>query len=191
MTTTTMDALPFTGDVDADRLLASDPIALLIGFVLDQQVPLEKAFIGPLELRRRVGTVDPARIAGIDPAQLDAVFRERPALHRFPGSMARRVHELCAAISSEYGGDASRIWSEARDGADLERRLRSLPGIGEMKAKTLLAILFRRYGVRLEGLEERLPTYPTLGDVDSDEARERYREGKRARRARERAAAGG
>src|SRR5690242_672905 len=116
----TTDRLPFTGDEQADRLLASDPFAMLIGFALDQQVTVQKAFSGPMELQRRLGHLDPARIAAMDPAELDRVFRERPALHRFPGNMAKRVQALSAAIAADYGGDPSRIWGEARNGADLE-----------------------------------------------------------------------
>jgi uncharacterized HhH-GPD family protein len=182
-TGTATDRLHFTGDPAADRLIASDPFALLVGFVLDQQVPLQKAFSGPLELRRRTGTLDPAAIARMDPERLAGAFRDRPALHRFPGNMARRVQELAAAIVADYDGDASRIWREAADGRDLEERLLRLPGIGEMKAKTLLGILARRFGVRPPGIDERLPTYPTLADVDSDDARERYQAGKRAHKA--------
>jgi uncharacterized HhH-GPD family protein len=183
MRAASVERLHFTGDPEADRLIASDPLALLIGFVLDQQVTLQKAFSGPLELRRRIGRLDAQQIADMDPEQLAAAFRERPALHRFPGNMARRVQELCAAIVRDYAGDASRIWRDAADAAELEARLLALPGIGEMKAKTLLAILARRFGVRPAGIEERLPTHPTLGDVDSDEARERYQAGKRAHKA--------
>src|SRR6187431_3340265 len=120
------DRLYFTGDDEADRLLVSDPLALLIGFVLDQQVPVQKAFSGPLELKRRIGTLDATAIAGMDPGELDSVFRERPALHRFPGTMAMRTQELCAAIASEYDGDAGRVWTEASDGEDLQQRLLDL-----------------------------------------------------------------
>src|SRR5918996_2194844 len=116
------DRLHFTGDDEADRLLVSDPLALLIGFALDQQVPVQKAFSGPMELRRRLGHLDPARIARMDPEELAAVFRERPAIHRFPGAMAGRVQALCATLAERYDGDASRVWSEATDGADLKRR---------------------------------------------------------------------
>lgn len=183
MPTRTVERLHFTGDPEADRLIAADPLALLIGFVLDQQVTLQKAFSGPLELRRRIGTLDARTIAEMDPEALATAFRQRPALHRFPGNMARRVQELCTAIANDYAGDAARIWRDAADAADLERRLLALPGIGEMKAKTLLAILARRFGVRPAGIEARLPSHPTLGDVDSDEARERYQAGKRAHKA--------
>src|SRR5512141_1436610 len=140
-------SLPFTGDDAADRLLVDEPLALLIGFALDQQVTVQKAFSGPAALKQRLGHLDAARIAAADPATLDAVFRERPALHRFPGSMAGKVQALCAAIAERYDGDASRIWREAKDGQDLQARLLDLPGIGEMKARTILAILGKRFGV--------------------------------------------
>ena len=182
------DRLYFSGDPESDRLIASDPLALLVGFVLDQQVTLQKAFSGPLELRRRIGTLDARAIAETDPARLEAVFRERPALHRFPANMARRVQALCAAIVRDYDGDAARIWGDVADAAELERRLLALPGIGEMKAKTLLAVLGRRLGVRPPGIDALLPSYPTLGDVDSDAAREEYQAGKRAHKAMLRAA---
>jgi uncharacterized HhH-GPD family protein len=178
-----VDRLPYTGDAEADRLLVDDPLALLIGFVLDQQVPLQKAFSGPLELRRRSGTLDAAALAEMDPARLELIFRQRPALHRFPANMARRVQSLCAVIVRDYGADAGRIWREAADGHDLERRLLSLPGIGPMKAKTIIAILGKRLGVRPPGWEEVAPTHPTLGDVDSPAALVEYQQGKRAHKA--------
>jgi uncharacterized HhH-GPD family protein len=175
--------LPFTGNPEADRLLEADPLALLIGFALDQQVTVQKAFSGPWELRSRLGHLDARRIAETDPAVLDQVFRERPALHRFPGSMAGKVQALAATIAERYDGDASRIWREAKDGRDLQSRLLALPGIGEMKARTLTAILGKRLGVRLPGLDEVMPTHPTLGDVDSPEALAKYQAGKRAHKA--------
>lgn len=180
MLTTPPRSLPFTGDAAADELLAREPLALLIGFVLDQQVTVQKAFSGPLELQRRLGGLDAHVIATADPADLEAVFRAQPALHRFPANMARRTQELCAAVAERYGGDAARIWNEAVDGPDLEARLLGLPGIGAMKARTLLAILVRRYGLRLPGLEELLPDHPTLADVDSAEALAVYQAHKRA-----------
>ena len=183
-------SLPFTGDPEADALLAADPLALLIGFTLDQQVAVQKAFAGPLDLRRRIGTLDAAAIAGMDPAALEAAFRERPALHRFPGAMAARVQELCATIVRDHGGDASRVWTGARDGADLDRRLRALPGIGDMKAKTLVGLLAKRFGVRPAGWEAVAPSHPTLADVDSAEALARYQEQKRAWKAGQKAARG-
>ncbi len=187
----TSPLLPFTGNDEADRLLEEDPLALLIGFELDQQVPLQKAFSGPYELRRRIGTLDAARIAGMDPEQLAAAFRERPALHRFPGNMAARTQDLCAAIVRDYGGDAGRVWREAKSGKDLEARLLALPGIGEMKAKTLIAILGKRLGVKPPGWEEVAPKHPTLGDVDDAESLAAYQAGKRAKKAALRAAAAG
>ena len=182
------DRLHFTGDAEADRLLASDPFALLMGFALDQQVTVQKAFSGPLELRHRLGYLDAPRIAATDPAQLDRVFRERPALHRFPGAMAKRVQALAQAITEQYGGDAERVWGDARDGAELQARLLALPSIGEMKANSIMAILAKRLGEDLPGLAERLPRHPTLGDVDSAEALALYQEGKRAHKAALRAA---
>ena len=180
---TTPGSLPFTGDPEADRLLAEDPLALLIGFALDQQVTVQKAFSGPAELKRRLGHLDAARIAAMDPAELDAVFRQRPALHRFPGAMAAKVQALAAAIASGYGNDAARVWTEAVDGLDLEKRLLGLPGIGEMKAKSLIAVLGKRFGVRPPGYDAVAPTWPTLGDVDSAEALASYQAGKRAHKA--------
>ena len=182
--------LPFTGNDEADRLLERDPNALLIGFVLDQQVPLQKAFSGPYELRKRIGTLDPGRIAAMDPATLESAFRERPALHRFPGNMARRTQELCAAIARDYGGNAGRVWTEARTGHDLEERLLALPGIGEMKAKTIVAIVGKRFGVKPPGWEDVAPRHPTLGDVDSPDTLAEYQAGKRAHKAALKAAAG-
>jgi uncharacterized HhH-GPD family protein len=175
--------LHFSGDPESDALLASDPLALLVGFVLDQQVTLQKAFSGPLEIRRRLGTLDAVAIAAMDPAALDAAFRARPAIHRFPGNMARRVQDLCAAIERDYGGDAARVWGEATDGRDLERRLLALPGIGEMKAKTLIAVLGKRLGVQPPGWEALAPSHRTLGDVDSPETLASYQAGKRAYKA--------
>ncbi len=184
MNATTPAALPYTGDPEADALLASEPMALLIGFVLDQQVSVQKAFSGPLELRRRVHTIDAAELAAMDPGDLEAAFRERPALHRFPGNMAKRTQALCSAVAELYGDDPARIWREAADGPDLERRLLALPGIGEMKAKALMAILHQRFGLELDRFDDVLPAYPTLGDVDSAAALAEYQEQKRAYKAR-------
>ena len=178
-----VEKLPFTGDDEADRLLVDEPLALLIGFELDQQVTLQKAFSGPLELKRRIGTLDAATIASMDPEKLDAVFRERPALHRFPGNMARRTQELCAYIVERYGGDAGRVWTEAKDGADLNARLLELPGFGPMKAGTVTAILGKQLGVAPTGWEAFAPHHMTLGDVDSPETLATYQAGKRAKKA--------
>ncbi len=183
------DQLPFTGHPEADALLARDPLALLIGFALDQQVTVQKAFSGPFELQRRIGTLEATTIATMDPEALDAAFRTPPALHRFPGNMARRVRELCAAIADGYGGDASLVWTGAVDARDLHARLIALPGIGEMKAGTIVALLGNRYGIRPPGWEDVRPRHPTLGDVDSAEALAEYQAGKRARKAELRAQA--
>jgi uncharacterized HhH-GPD family protein len=177
------DQLPYTGNAEADALVASNPVALLIGFLLDQQVPLQKAFSGPLELRRRIGTLDPDAIVAMDPERLDAAFRERPALHRFPGNMAKRTRELCEVLVRDYGGDATRIWTGAADGKALHDRLMALPGIGEMKAGTLVAILGKRFGVAPAGWEAVAPSHPTLADVDSPEALADYQAKKRAYKA--------
>ena len=180
--------LHFTGNDEADALLAEEPLALLIGFVLDQQVPVQKAFSGPLELKRRIGNLDASAIAGMDPGELDRAFRERPALHRFPGTMAMRTQELCAAIATDYDGDAARVWTEASDGKDLQQRLLDLPGIGPMKARSLIAILGKRFGIKPPGWEDVAPSHPTLGDVDSVEALLDYQAKKRAHKAAMRAA---
>ena len=181
------DRLYFTGDDAADTLLAKNPLALLIGFALDQQVTVPTAFLGPRKLEQRLGGLDAAAIAGMDPAELDTVFREKPAVHRFPGNMARRVQELCATIVSEYGGDAAQVWTDAADDADLRRRIEALPGFGEMKVKALGSVLAKQYGVK--AAQELVPKHPTLGDVDSPEALERYQAAKRAHKAKMRAQA--
>ncbi len=172
--------LPWTDDAEANRLLAADPNALLIGFVLDQQVTVQKAFAGPLELKRRLGHLDPARIAATDPAVLDEVFRRKPAIHRFPGAMAERVQALCAYLVEHHQGDASQVWRGADTGEELRARLGRLPGIGDMKVRALLATLAKRYGVRPAGWESVLPSHPTLGDVDSPAALAEYQAAKRA-----------
>ena len=178
-----VDRLHFTGDPEADRLLVAEPLALLIGFALDQQVTVQKAFSGPLELSRRLGHLDAARIASTPPDVLDGVFRQRPAMHRFPGAMAKRVQELCSVVADTYGGDTARIWTDAADGPDLRRRLLALPAFGPMKADGVIAILARRLDVTLPDLDAVLPGHPTLGDVDSPEALERYQTVKRAHKA--------
>ena len=185
------ERLHFTGDDEADTLIARDPLALLIGFALDQQVTVQTAFAGPLKLQRRLGRLDASAIAATDPVELEALFRQPPAIHRFPGSMAGKVQALCAAIANDYDNDAATVWTKAKDGPDLERRLLSLPGIGEMKAKSLIAVLGNRFGVRPPGYDQVAPSWPTLGDVDSAEALATYQAGKRAKKAAARAAAGG
>ncbi|HEU4450237.1 MAG TPA: HhH-GPD-type base excision DNA repair protein [Gaiellaceae bacterium] len=188
MATARPDRLHFTGDDEADRLLAAEPLALLVGFVLDQQVTVQKAFSGPLELRRRLGTLDAAAVAATELSRLEEVFRARPAIHRFPGAMARRVQELCATVAEDYDGRAERVWLEAPSGVELEARLLALPGIGPMKARSLVAILVKRFGLRPPGWEDVVPSHPTLGDVDSPEALATYQAQKRAHKASLRAA---
>jgi uncharacterized HhH-GPD family protein len=178
---TNPDRLHFTGNDEADRLLAEEPMALLIGFALDQQVPVPTAFSGPLKLKQRIGTLDPGRIAATDPAKLQAAFREKPAIHRFPGTMAARVQDLAAFVAERYGGRAERLWTEAADADDLRQRIAELPGFGEMKIKALGAVLGKRFGVAAaDGL---VPNHPTLGDVDSPEALANYQAAKRAYKA--------
>ncbi len=186
---TSTDRLYLTGNDAADRLLAEEPLALLIGFALDQQVTVQKAFSGPLDLKNRLGHLDAARIAALDPAELDRIFRDRPALHRFPSAMAAKIHDLCRVVAERYDNDAGRIWREARDGADLQARLKALPGYGEMKVNGVISILARRLGLELPGLAAVLPSHPTLGDVDSPEALASYQAGKRAHKAELRAEA--
>jgi uncharacterized HhH-GPD family protein len=179
------DALHFTGNQEADSLIAKEPLALLIGFALDQQVPVQTAFSGPLKLKQRLGELDAKAIAGMDPARLEEAFREKPAVHRFPGNMARRVQELCATIVDEYGGNADRVWSDASDADELRARIQGLPGFGNMKVIALSSVLAKRYGIAAaQGL---VPNHPTLGDVDSPEALARYQEAKRAYKAKLRA----
>ncbi len=178
------DRLYFSHDDEANELLARDGIALLLGFVLDQQVTVQKAFAGPRELERRLGVpLDAADIASRYPDELERVFAERPALHRYPGAMAKRTQELCRAIVSDYGGLAERVWTEAESGPELRRRLLALPGIGDMKARSLLAVVGKRLGVRPRGWEEVAPQHPTLGDVDSPEGLAEYQAAKRIHKA--------
>jgi uncharacterized HhH-GPD family protein len=180
------DRLHFTDSDEANELIARDPLALLIGFALDQQVTVQKAFSGPLAIQERVGTLDAARLAATD---LEPVFRERPAIHRFPGSMARRVRDLSAHVAERYGGDGARVWTDASSSAELKANIEALPGFGEMKVKALGAVLAKRLGVELA--EPLVPPHPTLGDVDSAEALAEYQAGKRAHKASLRAQASG
>jgi len=183
------DRLHFTDSDEANALLVEDPLALLIGFVLDQQVTVQKAFTGPLALRERAGTLDAAALAGMD---LEPLFRERPAIHRFPGSMAARVRALAQHVSEVHGGDAARVWTDAASPDELRANLEALPGFGEMKVKALAAVLAKRYGV--ETATPLVPAHPTLGDVDSPAALAEYQASKRAHKAElraQRAAASG
>ncbi|MEN3282640.1 MAG: hypothetical protein V7607_3780 [Solirubrobacteraceae bacterium] len=172
------DRLHFTDSDEANELIASDPLALLVGFVLDQQVTVQKAFSGPLALRERLGAFDAATLAAAD---LEPVFRERPAIHRFPGSMAGRVHDLAVHVRDEYGADAARIWTDAADADELRANLAALPGFGEMKIKALSAVLAKRFDVA--AAQDLVPWHPTLGDVDSPQALADYQAAKRVHKA--------
>jgi uncharacterized HhH-GPD family protein len=172
------DRLHFTESDEANELIASDPMALLVGFALDQQVSVQKAFSGPLAIRERLGTLDAAALAEAD---LDPLFRARPAVHRFPGAMARRVHDLAVHIRDHYDGDAGRVWTDAADSAELRANLAALPGFGEMKIKALGAVLAKRFDVA--AARDLVPPHPTLGDVDTPDALLAYQTAKRAHKA--------
>jgi uncharacterized HhH-GPD family protein len=172
------DQLHFTDSEEANELIASDPMALLIGFALDQQVTVGQAFMGPLRLRERLGTLDAGAVASAD---LEPLFRQKPAIHRFPAKMAARVRELAAHVCDEYGGDAARVWGDATDADEVRRNIAGLPGFGEMKIKALGSVLSKRFGVRAaDGL---VPAHPTLGDVDSHAALASYQAAKREHKA--------
>jgi uncharacterized HhH-GPD family protein len=172
------ERLYFTDSDEANKLIAKDPMALLIGFSLDQQVSVQKAFSGPLVLRERVGSLDADALAAVD---LEPVFREKPAIHRFPGSMAGRVHDLVVHVRELYDGDAARVWSDAPDAEALRANISELPGFGEMKVKALGSVLAKRFGVKAAG--ELVPPHPTLGDVDSPQALLDYQAAKRQHKA--------
>ena len=160
----------WSGRREADQLLEEDPLALLIGLVLDQQVKMEKAFSGPYDLKQRLGNLDAAAIASMEPEALDAVFRQRPALHRFPGNMARRVQKLCGMVATEYGGDAGAIWRDVSDGDELARRISALPGFGDMKVRITISVLAKKFGVTPPGWERHAANWHTVADVDSEES---------------------
>jgi uncharacterized HhH-GPD family protein len=163
-----MPELHITGDVDADRLLSEEPMALLVGMLLDQQVPMETAFAGPAKVKERLGSFDAATIAGADPEKLVEVFKQTPAVHRFPGSMAERTQALCAALVAEWGGDAARIWTEGDpDGPEVLKRLKALPGFGEQKAKIFVALLGKQYGLTAPGWQGAAGTYGETGSFRS------------------------
>ena len=172
------DRLWYTEDDEANKLIATDPMALLIGFALDQQVSVQKAFVGPLVLMQRLGTLDAGALAAAD---LDPVFREKPALHRYPGAMAKRVRDLAVHIRDNYDGDAGRVWTTAKTADELRANLEGLPGFGEMKVKSMGAVLSKRFGLPVAKKLE--PPHPTLGDVDSAEALTNYQSAKRAHKA--------
>lgn len=168
------DRLFFTDSDEANVLIAQDPLALLVGFVLDQQVTVQKAFSGPAVIRERLGAFDAATLADAD---LETVFREKPAVHRYPGAMAERVHGLAVKIRDDYGGDAARVWTDAADSDQLRANLAALPGFGEMKVKAIGSVLAKRFGVT--AAEDLIPWHPTLGDVDSTQALADYQAAKR------------
>ena len=172
------DRLHFTDRDDANALIASDPMALLVGFALDQQITVQKAFEGPIVLKERLGSIDAATLAAAD---LDPVFRDKPAIHRYPGNMAKRVHELAVHVRDVYDGDAARIWTDAKDSDELRANLAAVPGFGEMKVKSLGSVLAKRFGVK--AAEDLVPWHPTLGDVDSPQALADYQAAKRAHKA--------
>jgi uncharacterized HhH-GPD family protein len=182
--------LHITGDAEADALLSSDPLALLIGMLLDQQVPMETAFAGPAKLRQRLGRLDAARIAAHDPEAFAEVCKTPPSVHRFPGSMAGRIQALCSAVAEQWGGDAAQIWMrDAPDGAEVLRRLEALPGFGAQKARIFLALLGKQYGLRAEGWREvagpygETGSYRSVADIVDPASLGKVREFKRAAKA--------
>jgi uncharacterized HhH-GPD family protein len=168
------DRLYFTDSDEANALIATDPLALLVGFVLDQQVSVQKAFAGPLALRERLRSFDAGTLAA---AELEPVFRTRPAIHRYPGAMAQRVHDLAVHLLEHYDGDAARVWTDAADADALRANLSALPGFGTMKIKALGGVLAKRFDV--DAARELVPWHPTLGDVDSPQALADYQAAKR------------
>jgi uncharacterized HhH-GPD family protein len=168
------DRLYFTESDEANALIAADPMALLVGFELDQRVTVMKAFLGPLALKERLGAIDAATLASAD---LEPVFFAKPVIHRYPRSMAKRVHELAVHVRDHYDGDASRVWTDASSPEELRANLAALPGFGEMKIGSMAAVLFKQFGI--EAARELMPGHPTLGDVDSPQALEDYQEAKR------------
>lgn len=184
----TATGMHVTGDPEADRLLTEDPFALLLGMLLDQQVPMEWAFKGPSTLTERLGRLDPETIAAMDPDELVATFAEKPALHRYPKSMAKRAHDLSVHLLEHWDGDAGAIWSDGADGREIYRRLRALPGYGEEKSKIFLAILVKRLGLDIEGWEQAASPFSddnprSVADIDSPEALQAVRAWKQARKA--------
>jgi uncharacterized HhH-GPD family protein len=175
------ESLPWTESAEANRLLAENPLALLIGMLLDQQFPMERAFAGPYLLSRRLEKQPSAALlAAEDPARLEEAFRGPPALHRYPASMAKRTQELATHLVEHYGGDPARLWATAPDGAELYRRLRELPGFGEAKARIFVGVLGKRLGIQPPGWEEQAADWPSIADVASFDDIEALREKKRA-----------
>ena len=164
--------LPYTGEPDANALLEEDPFALLVGIVLYQQIPVETAFAGPYRLKERLGgELEPSLVAEIDPESLEAVFKEKPAIHRFPGNMAKRVQAVAQFVENEYDGDTSGIWLDVDDATVLMKRLKAMPGFGEYKARIYLAVLGRHFGVRPAGWEAYLPDWPNISEIESPDDR--------------------
>lgn len=162
------DSLPLSPDPDARKLLATNPAALLVGIVLYQQVPVEKAFTSPYVLEQRLGhTYDVAEIAVIDPETLEALFREKPALHRFPANMAKRTQAVCVAITESFDGDIAALWDNAETAQDVIDNMTSLPGFGDYKARVYFGVLHKWFGVQPQGSEEFVPDWPTIRDLDT------------------------
>lgn len=181
-------AIPITGDPGADLLLEQDPLALVIGMLLDQQIPMEWAFKGPATLRDRLGHLDAARIAAMDQEEFVAVCADKPAIHRFPASMGRRIHELCTAVVEDHEGDAAALWTGAGDADELHDRLRRLPGYGEEKTKIFIAILAKRLGIRPDGWERVAAPFSddqprSVADVASASSLQAVRDWKKAMKA--------
>ena len=172
------ERLYFTDSDEANALIATDPMALLVGFALDQQITVQQAFTGPLRLLERLGSLDAATLASAD---LDSAFREKPAVHRFPRKMAERVQALAVHVRDDFGGDAASVWTGAPDATTLRSNIGGLPGFGEMKVKALGSVLAKRFGV--EAAQGLIPPHPTLGDVDSPQALTDYQAAKRAHKA--------
>ena len=182
-------ALHFTADPEANRLLAAEPLAALLGMLLDQQVTMEWAFGAPLLLKQRLGAehLEAGAIAAMDPEALELVFRDKPALHRYPASMAKRAHDLCGHIVERYDGRTEAIWADATSGEELLARVQALPGFGKDKSRIFVGMLGKRLGVRPAGWEQVAADWPSIADVDSFERVAEIREKKRAAKAAKRA----
>lgn len=190
--------LHLAGDEDADRLLAENPFALLVGMLLDQQIPMEVAFSGPVKIKERLGDVDPGQIAAMDPAEFIAVFAEKPAVHRFPSSMAKRVQKLAESIATDYDGDATKLWTEgAPDGKKIFARLKALPGFGDQKARIFLALLGKQFDLDAAGWREAAGTYGnddvhmSIADVTDEDSLLKVRTYKKEQKAKAKADTGG
>ena len=183
------ESLPFTEDEDANRLLAANPLAALIGMLLDQQYPMERAFYSPHLLAERLdGPLEPETIAPLEDDEIEEIFKGPPALHRFPASMGRRTRDMCRHIVEEYDGDAAEVWRGAEDGKDLYRRLKAIPGFGESKARVFIGVIGKRLGEGPDGWESEAADWQTVADVDSFEKIAELREYKKRRKAAKKAA---